>query len=167
MSFIQSGCLEYDELSALQKLPDDERYAKGPVAVIECVQEIPCNPCEAACRFGAIRVGEPITNLPALQAEKCVGCGVCVSKCPGLAIVVVNKVFSRTTATVSFPYEYLPTRVSGEIRRAVNRKGEFICEGTIVKVVNPGSYDHTPVVTIEIPKQYVDEVRSIERTSAK
>ena len=49
MALIDTGYLEFDELKSIQKLPDDERYAKGPVAVIECVQEIPCNPCEAAC----------------------------------------------------------------------------------------------------------------------
>ena len=44
--------------------PPEERMAKGRVAVIECVQEIPCNPCENACRLGAITIGEQITNLP-------------------------------------------------------------------------------------------------------
>ena len=91
MALINTGYLEYEELSQIQKLPSDERYAKGPVAVIECVQEIPCNPCEAACRFGAIHIGDPITNLPTCSHDKCTGCGVCVSKCPGLAIFIVNK----------------------------------------------------------------------------
>lgn len=166
MALIDTGYLEFDELKSIQKLPDDERYAKGPVAVIECVQEIPCNPCEAACSFGAIHIGEPITNLPALDGEKCVGCGVCVSRCPGLAIVIVNKVYSETTATVSFPFEYCPTPAVGEIRGAMNRKGEVLCNGKIVKVVNPASFDHTPVVTVEIPKEYADEVRTVERRSS-
>ena len=64
MSMINTGFLEYDELAEMQKMPTDERYAKGPIAVIECVQEIPCNPCEVACKLGAIKIGEPITNLP-------------------------------------------------------------------------------------------------------
>lgn len=163
MSLINTGYLEYEELAAIQKLPSEERLEKGPVAIIECVQEIPCNPCEAACHFGAIHVGEPITNLPCLDGDKCTGCGVCVSRCPGLAIVVVNKSYSETTGTVAFPYEYFPTPIVGETRNAVNRKGEIMCQGKIIKVLNPASYDHTPVVTIEIPKEYVNEVRSIER----
>lgn len=166
MSLILTGYLEYEELSSIQTLPTEDRFAKGAVAIIECVQEIPCNPCEAACKFGAIHVGEPITNLPTLLEEKCVGCGVCVSKCPGLAIVIVNKIYSKSSATVAFPYEYFPTPVVGEKRNAVNRKGEIICEGVIVKVTNPTSYDHTPVVTVEIPKEFADEVRSIERIKA-
>ncbi|MBO6142229.1 MAG: 4Fe-4S binding protein [Lachnospira sp.] len=163
MSMINTGYLEYEELKELQTLPDEERFAKGPVAVIECVQEIPCNPCEMACKFGAIQIGEPITNLPHLISEKCVGCGVCVSRCSGMAIFVVNKVYSDTTATVSFPYEYYPLPKKGDVTDAVNRKGETVCKGTIINVVNPASYDHTPVITVEIPKEYADEVRSIAR----
>ncbi len=163
MAIANTGYLEYEELESIQTIPTDERYAHGPVAVIECVQEIPCNPCEAACRFGSIKIGEPITNLPALNPEKCIGCGVCVAKCPGLAIVVVDKTYSETTATVAFPFEYYPVPVVGETRMAMNRKGEVICEGKIVKVLNPEAFDHTPVVTVEIPKEYADEVRTVER----
>lgn len=163
MSLIETGYLEYEELQEKQTLPTEERFAKGPVAVIECVQEIPCNPCESACRLGAIDIGTPITNLPRLIEKKCIGCGICVSKCPGLAIFIIDKTFSETTATVSFPYEYSPLPKEGEGREAVNRKGEVVCSGRIVKIMNPPAYDHTPVVTIEIPKEYANEVRSIKR----
>lgn len=163
MSLIETGYLEYEELAALQTLPTKERYEQGPVAVIECVQEIPCNPCEAACKFGAIKVGDPITNLPTLVPSKCSGCTMCVAKCPGLAIFVVNKAFTDTTATVAFPYEYMPTPTVGDTVLAVNRRGEEVCEATVVKVLNPTNFDHTPVVTIEFPTEYADEVRSIAR----
>ncbi len=163
MALINTGYLTYDELNAIQKLPTEDRYAKGPVAVIECVQEIPCNPCEAACAFGAIEIGEPITTLPTLEGEKCTGCGICASKCPGLAIFIVNKVYSETSATVGFPYEYHPTPVVGDAVKGLNRKGEVLCDAKVVKVMNPKSFDHTPVVTIEIPKEFADEVRNMKR----
>ncbi len=166
MAIIDTGYLEMDELKSLQTLPDEARYAKGPVAVIECVQEIPCNPCEAACSFGAIKIGEPITNLPILDVEKCMGCGICVSRCPGLAIVIVDKSYSETNASVTFPFEYYPSPKVGEIRGAMNRKGEILCQGKILKVVNPASFDHTPLVTVEIPKEYADEVRTVERRAS-
>ena len=91
-----------------QVLPPAERTAKGPVAVIECVQEIPCNPCEKACPFGAIEIGPDITRLPRLDLDKCRGCGICLSKCPGLAIFLVDASKSETEALVMMPYEYLP-----------------------------------------------------------
>ncbi len=163
MALINTGYLEYDELKSIQKVPDDERYSKGPVAVIECVQEIPCNPCEASCKRKAIKIGEPITNLPTVDFEKCVGCGVCVAKCSGMAIFIVDKTYSETTATVAFPYEYYPLPEKDQVIEAVNRKGEVVCEGKVIRVLNPANFDHTPVITIEIPKEYADEVRSMKR----
>ena len=105
------GFLDSAELKEAGRYPSEERLAKGPVAVIECCQNIPCNPCETACKFGAIQVGDPITNLPVLDETKCIGCGVCITKCPGLAIFVVDK--SKEMATVSFPFEYLPLPEKG------------------------------------------------------
>ena len=163
MALINTGYLDIEELKEIQKLPDEKRYSEGPVAVIECVQEIPCNPCEAACVKKAIKIGEPITNLPTVDFEKCVGCGICVAKCSGMAIFIIDKSYSETTATVAFPYEYYPLPESGDIVEAVNRKGEVVCSGKVVKIVNPKSYDHTPVITIEIPKEFADEVRSLKR----
>jgi len=50
---------EDDYLAKLQKslgYPSEIRFDKGAVAVIECIQDIPCNPCETSCRFKAIIV---------------------------------------------------------------------------------------------------------------
>lgn len=163
MSLINTGYIEYEELKSIQTIPSEERFAKGPVAVLECVQEIPCNPCEAACKFGAIVIGDPITNIPTLQEEKCTGCSMCVAKCPGLAIFIIDKTYSKDTATVAFPYEYFPTPEKGMQVVAVNRKGQPMCDAQVIKVMNPSAFDHTPVVTVEIPKEYADEVRSIKR----
>lgn len=81
-----TGCPSREELENSPGYPSSERVRKGPVAVIECVEEIPCNLCEAACPYGAIEVGEPIINLPTLLEDKCTGCGVCIASCPGLDI---------------------------------------------------------------------------------
>ena len=64
---------------------------------------------------------------------------------------------------MAFPYEYIPTPETDMEVTAVNRKGEPVCSAKVVKVVNPPAFDHTPVVTVEIPKEYADEVRSIKR----
>ena len=58
--------------------------------VIECKQNIPCNPCESACPHHAISIGNPITNLPVVDPEKCIGCGLCVAQCPGQACFLVD-----------------------------------------------------------------------------
>jgi Fe-S-cluster-containing hydrogenase component 2 len=157
------GFLTLEEVKAQAKYPTEQRFKKGPVAVIECTHEIPCNPCEGACKFSAITVGSPITNLPRLDEEKCIGCGICVPQCPGLAIFIVDKSYSDTKGKVSFPYEYFPVPEVGKEVDAVDRSGKVLGKGTIVKVQNPKNYDRTPVVTVEVDLDKLDEVRSISR----
>lgn len=160
---LYDGYPSMDEIRKANGYPDEARFARGPVAVAECVQEIPCNPCEAACPFHAIVVGQPITNCPRIDPERCTGCGTCVAACPGLAITVINKTFSAEEGTVSFPFEYLPLPRKGDAVEAVDRAGGVVCAGTVVRVANPAGNDHTPVVTIAVPKQFTDGVRSIRR----
>ena len=144
-------------------IPSAERRAKGAVACIECFQQIPCNPCEEACPRGAIAVGEEITGLPRLDEEKCNGCGICMARCPGLAIFGVDETYGKKMALVSFPYEYVPLPKAGQTVACTDREGHVVTEGTIHRVrTNPG-FDHTAIVTVEIPKEYVMEVRCIDR----
>ncbi len=143
-----------------------ERLRKGPVAVIECTQEIPCNPCEAACHQGAIKVGSPITNLPVLDVDKCTGCGLCISSCPGMAIFVVDVTYSGDKALVSFPYEYLPLPEVGDKVAATDREGKKVCEGEVIRVLDKPKQGHTPVVSVAIPKEFALQVRSIARKEA-
>lgn len=162
MALSQKGFLELEELKASTKYPSEERMKKGPIAIIECIQEIPCNPCEASCKLGAIKLGEPITNLPTLDDDKCIGCGVCVAQCPGLAIFIVDKSYSDTHGTVAFPYEYFPQPEKDQEVEAVDRSGRIICKGVVVKVQNPKSFDRTPVITISVPIDKTEEVRGIK-----
>lgn len=160
---IYDGYPSMDEIKEANGWPDEERFAKGPVAVVECVQQIPCNPCESACPLHAIHIGEPITNTPQVDREKCIGCGMCVAACPGLAIFLVDKSYSETEATVSFPFEYDPLPEAGAEIDALSRAGEYVCKGRVIKVMNPKKNDHTPVVTIAIPKEHADTVRTMRR----
>lgn len=160
---IYDGYPSMDEIKEANGWPDEERFEKGPVAVVECVQQIPCNPCESACPLHAIHIGEPITNTPQVDREKCIGCGMCVAACPGLAIFLVDKSYSETEATVSFPFEYDPLPEEGAEIDALSRAGEYVCKGRVIKVMNPKKNDHTPVVTIAIPKEHADTVRTMRR----
>ena len=62
----KTGFLTEEELKGSPGVPTDARRRKGPVATIECLEDIPCNPCESSCKYDAIIVGEDITNLPHL-----------------------------------------------------------------------------------------------------
>lgn len=134
---------------------------KGPVVIIECPEEIPCNPCETICPSKAIVIGEPITNLPQVLEEKCKGCRLCIPICPGLAIFVVDNTYSANEATVSMPYEFLPLPQEGDAVQGLDRKGKVVCEGKVIKVENPHKNDNTAVITIVIPKKYSNQVRNI------
>ncbi len=143
--------------------PSAKRMLRGMVAVIECEQEIPCNPCEASCPRKAIIVGIPITNLPVLNEDACIGCGLCVASCPGQAIFMVDLTYSDTTAVVGFPYEYLPLPHVGEIVKTVSRDGIVLGDGRVTKIMNNKMTDKTNIVYVEVDKKIGEEVRSIAR----
>ncbi|MEA1963924.1 MAG: 4Fe-4S binding protein [Candidatus Aerophobetes bacterium] len=147
--------------------PPKERLEKGPVAVIECFQRIPCDPCYTACRRGAIEEFEDINDLPRIDFERCNGCSVCVSKCPGLAIFIVDETYSEKEALIKLPFEFLPLPQKGEEVDALNRQGEVVGEAKVVKVQNGRYEDKTPVISILVPKKLSMEVRNIRlrRTS--
>lgn len=158
-----TGIPSAEELAGCPGRPSEERMKKGRVACVECVQEIPCNPCEGICPFHAITVGDQITNLPHLDESKCTGCGLCVANCPGLAIFVVDKSLGNGEGTVDFPFEYLPLPQKGDEVDAVGRDGQFVCKGTVMAVTKVKSYSGTAVVRLKVPVEYVDQVRSMKR----
>lgn len=160
---VYTGVPSKEELAACPGVPSEARMNRGRVACIECVQEIPCNPCEGLCKFGAISVGEQITNLPCLDEEKCTGCGMCVAGCPGLAITIIDKNYSDEEATIDFPFEYLPLPAQGDIVQASGRDGSVICPGRILRVTKLPAYAGTAVIRMAVAKEHIDEVRSMRR----
>jgi Fe-S-cluster-containing hydrogenase component 2 len=154
-----TGYLEIVELG--DKLPTPERFEKGPVAVIECIQEIPCNPCQEACNRNAILAFKHINDTPLVDSELCNGCGICVSACPGLAIFIVWKNYSDTEALIKIPFEMLPLPVEGNSYDLLNRKGEVIGRGKVTKVQAVKSNPKSRVIWITIPKDLFMEARNI------
>lgn len=150
-----------DEFWKASCTPSRDRLLEKPVAIVECFQEIPCNVCEKACPFDAIKVGHTITRIPILFGDKCVGCGSCIPACPGLAIFTIDLTHSDKYATISFPYEFLPVPKLEEEVDAVDRTGRFVCKAKVVKVVCSEEFDKTYVVTIRIPKEHAMKVRFI------
>ena len=158
-----TGAPSLKELHNSPAYPSKDLLKKGPIAIIECIEEIPCNPCEASCPNGAITIGESITNLPDMDFEKCIACGMCIAACPGLAIYIKDYTYSDTNALLSFPYEYYPLPNVNDIVQAVDRQGRQLCTAKVLKVKNPKSNDHTAVITIEYPKEYFEEAVNMKR----
>ena len=141
--------------------PSEKRFKKGPVAIIECFQEIPCNPCTEACKQGAIQPMEDINNLPKLDFEKCNGCGVCLSRCPGLAIFIVDASYSDTEAIVRIPFEYAPVPQVGENVVGPNRAGEELGIFEVNKVQSGGKKNKTYTIWLVVPQNLAMDVRAI------
>jgi len=142
-------------------LPDEERIESGPVAVIECPQEIPCDPCSENCPVGAIELDE-INQSPRVDGDRCTGCSVCVESCPGLAIFVVD-CSPEESCRITLPFEFeLPE--AGEEVDGLNRKGEEVTSAIVesVKSKEQSTYD-TSTVTVLVGEEHVHEVRNIRR----
>ncbi len=131
----------------------DQASLQKPKAIIECFEDIPCNPCETSCPFKAISIGTDINCQPTLNSELCTGCGICVYNCPGLAIVVAQII--AESARFKIPYEFLPVPVEGEIWHGLNRSGDIICEALIVKVQQTKKQDKTILVTVDVDKKHI------------
>ncbi len=141
--------------------PSQERLAKGPVAIAECFQQIPCNPCTTACYRKAILVEPDINQTPTVDFDNCTGCGACILRCPGLAIFVVDMTYSETTALVKLPFEFLPLPVAGQQAVGLNRAGEALGYFPVVRVQSGGRKNLTNIITLEVPKALAMEVRNI------
>lgn len=144
----------------IKVIPSKQRLAKGPVAVIECFQNIPCDPCSALCRREAIRPFKNINELPQIDFDKCNGCGSCTIGCPGSAIFVLNETYSDKEAIVMIPYEFLPLPKKGEEVYSLNREGENVGKVRVMNVLK--SKNKTSVISIAVPKNMTMEIRNIE-----
>jgi len=153
--------LEQLESTPGYKMKEIEKRNK-PYVLIECVEDIPCDPCETSCPTKAISVGDSIINLPAVDLDKCTGCGTCVVVCPGLAVFVVNPDVGGGDASLMIPYEYLPAPKVGSEVPATDRLGETVCMASVLKVAQPQKNNRTLAVTIKFPKQYINDVRGID-----
>ena len=155
---IKTGIPTIEDIEGIT--PPDAILKRGPVAVIECYQEIPCDPCYTACKFHAIKPFKDINNRPEIIFEKCTGCGQCVMKCPGLAIFIIDESYSETEATVILPYEYLPLPKEGDFVTGLNREGKPICRAKVIKIRNSKIQNKTSLITLVVPREFSMEVRN-------
>jgi len=157
-NYLKVGYLEKDDI--LVNFPKLEQCEKHPIAVSECVQEIPCNPCVSACAVKAISM-DGINGIPMIDYEKCTGCGMCVSVCPGLALFLIHQ--GENGYEVTLPYEMLPLPKVGDEVLLLNRKGENLGKGKVKRVLRVERETQSTVITVSFEDEsFIYEVRNIE-----
>ncbi len=155
----ERGYFETAELRKANVLPPRDVVKTRRVAVIECIQDIPCNPCRSACKFNAI-LKEGISKPPKVDWSKCTGCKQCILPCPGLAAFTVE--IKGEKGYIALPYELLPKPNLDESVVLLNRAGEKVGLGKVTQVLKPRKDEAGVIVTIEVPKpDLIDEIRAI------
>jgi len=150
----RDGVPEKEDIERI--LPPLTRRTKKAYVVVECFQEIPCDPCFESCPFGAFKSFKEIKDLPEVDFDKCNGCGSCIPFCPGLAIFVVDET-NPEYDLISIPYEFLPSPRKGEKGKGLNREGEIVCEAEVVRFRNMKNKTH--ILTLRVPKGMGNIVR--------
>ena len=160
LNALQRGYYYRDEISHV--LPSRERLEKGRVAVIECIEEIPCNPCSVVCPTGAIFKADLCTPS-IVEVDKCAGCTKCVAVCPGLAIFL--QMIKGGKGYVTMPYELNPAPKVGDKAFMYDRSGKEVGIGNIVQPTYQDKGDSYPrwIVTVDMDNPDLSyEVRAIK-----
>ena len=76
-SFEEDGVLTLDDLPCL---PSEKQMVKG-VAITECIQYIPCDPCVDSCPVNAISMKD-VNALPVVDYDQCIACDACCVEAP-------------------------------------------------------------------------------------
>ena len=162
-SLLSHGFVADDEIDRFPGVT----HRAGIHPVIECTQNIPCNPCQDVCPKHCIKVGDHITQLPAIEPDAtCIGCGMCVAACPGQAIFLVDEHPDEGYAEVTFPFEFCEVPQKGETGVALGRDGAAACAAEVVSVRASKAFDHTKLVTMRVPDEYAGRARFFKRGAA-
>jgi len=158
MDCTRLGCFTNDCID----FPPEERLRQKPVAVLECSQKIPCNPCVDACPVGAITVGDNINDIPRIDFQRCTGCGLCLGVCPGLSIFLVHR--RDDSGWLTLPYELMPPE-EGEIVDLLDRRGKSVGRGVVEKIRRLKQHDRTLLITLRMAGELINSVRGFRRTA--
>lgn len=156
MNYKRTGVVSLEELEERGLLPSEDILTKKFVPFVECVENIPCNPCAHFCPTRCI-VKDSITDIPKVYWDRCNGCLKCVAVCPGLAIFLGK--IEKDYAKLFLPHEMLPIPRKGEKVLALDREGKDVGTAEVFSVTKYP--DRTYVVGIILEKKFIWNVRAI------
>jgi thioredoxin reductase/Fe-S-cluster-containing hydrogenase component 2 len=147
INLLEKGYMADEEI---ENYPGVKR-ASGIHPVIECTQNIPCNPCQDSCVKNCILIGNNITSLPVYdESSRCIGCGMCVASCSGQSIFLLDDDKEEGFSHITIPYEFLPLPKEGDMGIALDRSGVAIGEAEVIEVKSMKAFDHTHLLTMKV-----------------
>ena len=130
--------------------------------VLHCYQEIPCNPCTTVCPHDSIQLSGntgTIMDIPEFGG-KCIGCGLCVLICPGLAITLVRRSKQEGRAEVVLPYEFDHSFQTGSTVNLRAPEGEDLGNGTVL-ATRYNKKHRTHLLALEVDADIAHQVAGI------
>ena len=141
-------------------LPTPERMMQKAFVQADCLYGFACNPCSFSCPQGAIT--KPSTSsTPTIDYNKCIGCMLCVSSCPGLAIFG----YDVQKSTCFLPIEY-EAQEGAEVY-LVDNDGQKIGEGVIEKILKKSNKTNVARVKARSSRPSGEASRVFELTDVK
>ncbi|HYG58123.1 MAG TPA: FAD-dependent oxidoreductase [Symbiobacteriaceae bacterium] len=141
---------------------------EGVFPIFHCTQEIPCNPCSAACPNGLIHIDRrDIRAVPAFsktgpKGKPCGGCEKCVANCPGLAITMVDFRRDPYFPHVTIPFEFLKASVKvGDMVTVLDTAGTVLGQAPVTDVRVLKAFDRTLLVRVQAPKVIAKKIAGL------
>ena len=167
---------EWQQTAEILKSPPGKTVAQHPLLkeegvfpVLHCTQEIPCDPCAAACPQGLIAIAEDeLRAVPRFLGEilekNCTGCEKCVTICPGLAITLVDTRKDAAMPTVTIPYEFSEGALelgAGQQVQVCDTLGQILGETVVTRVKSLRGGGRTRLVQLKAPALIAAQIAGI------
>lgn len=159
---------EWHKKAEILKSPPGEIHSynrpkpeKNVFPVFHCLEEIPCNPCTSVCPYDSITIsGDGLLGLPDFEGQ-CIGCGKCLTVCPGLAISIVDFRKHKEKPIVSIPFEFPQDKIrAGDLVTVVDIEGKELDEVKVEKV-KKGDLK-TQIVQVRAEKTIAQKIAGIQ-----
>ena len=167
---------EWQQTAEILKSPPGRTIPQDPLLkeeglfpVLHCTQEIPCDPCAAACPQGLIAIEEDELRavprfLGKILDKNCTGCEKCVTICPGLAITLVDTRKDSAMPTVTIPYEFSEGALqlgAGQQVQVCDTLGQILGEAVVGRVKSLRSGGRTRLVQLKAPANIAAQIAGI------
>lgn len=145
------------ELGKFAGVPKREHESR-PVASIECIEDIECGLCQAACPEKAIVISRAAAGGPAtfLNESACTGCGKCITACPARVPVMIHEREGHSTAQLTLPLPQNAHFKPRELAPLVSRRGEPLGSGKVLEASADEGW-----LKVELPSHLAWEARGV------